>query len=173
MLQHIEALDLRLCRRLNRHLALTGVREVFVLVSRLGNGMFWYALIVALPLLTDPPAVGAAVQMAATGMIATGLHGILKTALSRERPFMTSPSITCACPPLDRYSFPSGHTLHAVCFTTIAVHHVPALAWILLPFTMLVMASRIVLGLHYPSDVAAGAALGLGLALASCTLFGV
>jgi undecaprenyl-diphosphatase len=34
------------------------------------------------------------------------------------------------------------------------------LAWLLVPFTLLVAASRVVLGLHYPSDVLAGAALG-------------
>ena len=67
--------------------------------------------------------------------------------------------------PLDEYSFPSGHTLHAVSFTLIAVHYYPKLAWLLLPFAVLVALSRVVLGLHYPSDVLAGALLGAGLAL--------
>jgi undecaprenyl-diphosphatase len=167
VLQHIEALELRFCRGLNRHLALPGVRGVFTLVSRLGDGIFWYALIVAMPLLSNSADPTAAVQMAVTGMVATGLHAVLKSSLARERPFVTSPAIACGVAPLDRYSFPSGHTLHAVCFTTIAVHHVPALAWLLVPFTLLVMASRVILGLHYPSDVAAGAFVGLALAVAS------
>jgi undecaprenyl-diphosphatase len=63
-------------------------------------------------------------------------------------------------PPLDRYSFPSGHTLHAVLFTTIAVAYAPSLVFVLLPFTLLIAASRVVLGLHYPSDVIVGALLG-------------
>ena len=74
--------------------------------------------------------------------------------------------------PLDVFSFPSGHTLHAVAFTIIACAFFPALAWYLLPFTLLVAGSRVVLGLHYPSDVLAGAAIGgvcawLGLTVAS------
>jgi undecaprenyl-diphosphatase len=173
MLHRIEALDLRLCHGFNRHLTLAGVREAFVVVSRLGDGIFWYALILAMPLLTASPTPTAAAQMAATGLVATGLQVVLKASLARDRPFVASPAIACGVAPLDRYSFPSGHTLHAVCFTTIAVHHIPGLAWLLVPFTALVMTSRVVLGLHYPSDVAAGAVLGLALALASRLVFGV
>ena len=66
--------------------------------------------------------------------------------------------------PLDRYSFPSGHTLHAVSFTVLATAYFPALGWVLVPFASLVAASRVVLGLHYPTDVLAGALLGTMLA---------
>jgi undecaprenyl-diphosphatase len=74
-------------------------------------------------------------------------------------------------PPLDRYSFPSGHTLHAVTFTAIAIHHVPMLAVPLVPFALLIGASRVVLGLHYPTDVLAGATLGAGIAASTLMLW--
>ena len=65
---------------------------------------------------------------------------------------------------LDRYSFPSGHTLHAVCFTTLVVGEFPdPWALLLIPFSLLVAISRVTLGLHYPSDVLAGGALGFAL----------
>ena len=54
-------------------------------------------------------------------------------------------------------SFPSGHTLHAASFTILALSSFPELGWLLVPFSSLVAVSRVVLGLHYPSDVAAGA----------------
>ena len=66
--------------------------------------------------------------------------------------------------PLDEFSFPSGHTLHAVTFTLIAIAWFPALAWILLPFAASVALSRVVLGLHYPSDVLAASVIGSALA---------
>ena len=58
----------------------------------------------------------------------------------------------------------------AVAFTTLGVAFVPALAAVLVPFALSVAASRVVLGLHYPSDVLVGAALGAGLAAGSLAL---
>jgi undecaprenyl-diphosphatase len=73
--------------------------------------------------------------------------------------------------PLDHFSFPSGHTLHAVLFTVMLGAHFPALLPLLLVFTPLVALSRMVLGLHYPTDVLAGAFLGGGLGLMGLWVF--
>jgi undecaprenyl-diphosphatase len=54
--------------------------------------------------------------------------------------------------PLDEFSFPPD-TLHAVSFTIVALAYYPWLAPLLVPFTLGVALSRVVLGLHYPSDV--------------------
>ena len=62
--------------------------------------------------------------------------------------------------PLDHFSFPSGHTLHAVMATTVLGYVAPLLLLLMLPFTLLVALSRMILGLHYPSDVAVGAMIG-------------
>jgi undecaprenyl-diphosphatase len=72
--------------------------------------------------------------------------------------------------PLDEFSFPSGHTLHAVAFSLVAMAHYPVLAWALVPFTASVAVSRVVLGLHYPSDVLAATAIGSALAALSLWL---
>ncbi len=47
---------------------------------------------------------------------------------------------------------------------------VPVLLLVLVPLTLLIAASRVVLGLHYPSDVAAGGLLGAALGLATMAL---
>jgi PAP2 superfamily/ABC transporter, phosphonate, periplasmic substrate-binding protein len=78
----------------------------------------------------------------------------------RARPSEVSTSITAITAPLDQYSFPSGHTMHAVAFSIIATGHHPELALVLVPFSSLIALSRMVLGLHYPTDVIAGGMIG-------------
>jgi undecaprenyl-diphosphatase len=102
--------------------------------------------------------------MLLAGGSGTLVYKLLKQRTLRPRPFQVIQAISLGTAPLDKFSFPSGHTLHAVTFTLVALHYYPALAWLLIPFTLLVAASRLVLGLHYPSDVLAGAALGAAIA---------
>ena len=61
--------------------------------------------------------------------------------------------IRVCVPSLDEFSFPSGHTLHSVACSVVLTAYYPMLGWVASPFTLLVASSRIVLGLHYPSDV--------------------
>jgi undecaprenyl-diphosphatase len=157
--------EYRLCRELNRVVGLSPGRWVFATASRLGDGIAWYVLVGVLPLIYGRAALRPALVMAITGLIGLLIYKTLKAQLLRERPFIRHPGLTLAMPPLDRYSFPSGHTLHAVTFTWLAVEHFPTLGWILIPLASLIAASRVVLGLHYPSDVLAGGAIGIGLGL--------
>jgi undecaprenyl-diphosphatase len=157
--------ELNFCRLLNRSSGLPTPRTFFHVVSRLGDGWLWYALILTLVLL--PGHALAAAHVALTGAVGVIAYKLIKRHAVRERPFITHPAINCAAAPLDRYSFPSGHTLHAVCFAMLGTHYLPELALPLAGFAVLVALSRVVLGLHYPTDVAAGALLGGGLAFAS------
>lgn len=144
------------------------VRRYFAAVSRLGDGVAWYSLM-ALIVLTDGLAgVAASAHMAATGATALLLYRGLKRWTKRPRPFAADRRIRPLVRPLDEFSFPSGHTLHAVSFTLVALAHCPVLAWLLIPFSASIAASRVVLGLHYPSDVLA--ATGIGVALASSSI---
>ena len=157
--------EYRLCRGLNRGAGLRWVCTPFQVASRLGDGIVWYVLICALPLVYGRTALRPSLVMAVTGLMGILIYKWLKSRLLRERPFIRHPGITLATPPLDRYSFPSGHTLHAVAFTWLAAERFPELAWFLIPLTGLIAASRIVLGLHYPTDVLAGGAIGATLAM--------
>jgi undecaprenyl-diphosphatase len=163
-LERIDTADYRICRRLNRGASWSLVRMPFQLLSRLGDGLIWYVLILALPFLYGRQALGPAIVMALTGVLGVAIYGVLKRLFVRERPFIRHAGISRAGAPLDRYSFPSGHTLHAVSFAWQASVHFPELAWLLAPLAGLIAASRVVLGLHYPTDVIAGAVIGASIA---------
>ena len=163
-LARIDAAEYGLCRRMNRGASRNSIRHAFRLVSRLGDGSVWYALMLALPLLYGAEGIRPAIGMALTGLAGLLLYKGLKHVIVRERPFITHIGISLGAAPLDRYSFPSGHTLHAVSFTWQAVASFPELACVLVPLAASIVASRVVLGLHYPTDVLAGAAIGATLA---------
>ncbi|QCO68011.1 phosphatase PAP2 family protein [Luteimonas yindakuii] len=161
------ARDAGWCLRTNRWCERGAVFALFACVSRLGDGVFWYLLMAALIVADGWNGVHASVHMAATGVVALTLYRTLKRHTRRPRPFAADARIRAWVAPLDEYSFPSGHTLHAVAFSSVAVWHYPVLAWLLVPFASAVAASRVVLGLHYPSDVLAALAIGAVLALLS------
>ena len=160
----LNALDLALCLKCNRVSRHALLCHLFRIVSRLGNGVFWYSLMSVMLALDGLDALSTVTRMILAGLACLAIYKYLKTRTSRPRPYQVYTAIAAAAPALDRFSFPSGHTLHAVCFTTIACSTYPQLAPVLWPFTALVAISRPVLGLHYPSDVLAGALIGLGIA---------
>ncbi|HWG10740.1 MAG TPA: phosphatase PAP2 family protein [Rhodanobacteraceae bacterium] len=165
------ALEPRLCLAANRWGAHRAIGAFFAFISKLGDGGFWYGLAAILALVGGPRGVHAALQMLATGLVAWLLYRTLKRWTRRPRPFRRCDGVIAHVPPLDEFSFPSGHTLHAVSFSIVAIAWFPVLVLPLCLFTALVAASRVVLGLHYPSDVLAAALLGGGLGGGSLWLY--
>ena len=162
----------RFCLACNRWGARRAIARGFSVISRLGDGVFWYLLMLILALGGGSRGLRAALHMACVGAIAALLYQGLNRWTRRPRPFRAHRDIIAHLPPLDEFSFPSGHTLHAVSFSLIAIAYFPWLAVLLLPFTLLVAASRVVLGLHYPSDVLAAMLIGSTLAGASLYVAG-
>jgi undecaprenyl-diphosphatase len=161
LLSRFDAAEYRLCRRLNRGVGHTGIRVFFMTASRLGDGVIWYALMLALPFIYGTQGLKVSLIMLATSAVGLAVYKFLKRTFVRERPFIRHAGISLAGAPLDRYSFPSGHTLHAVAFTWVACAAFPGLAFVLIPLALAIAASRVVLGLHYPTDVLVGALLGV------------
>jgi undecaprenyl-diphosphatase len=162
--------ELRWCLSLNRWGARPAALRFFGAVSRLGDGAAWYALIALLPLAFGPSAAAASLHLGLAALVNVALYRTLKGWTRRPRPFRRLGAIKAHVAPLDEFSFPSGHTLHAVTLTLIACWYFPVLAVVLVPFALAVAASRVVLGLHYPSDVLAATLIGLGIAWCSIEL---
>jgi undecaprenyl-diphosphatase len=166
VLQYFNQLEIGLCLRVNRYGRPEAVRRFFSIISRMGDGGAWLALGGVVLLVHGARAVPFILQAVAVAVIGVTIYKLMKGRLIRERPYIANGDILCGAPPLDRYSFPSGHTLHAASFTVLFGDFEPLLLFVAAPFAVLVAISRIVLGLHYPSDVFAGAAIGIALAVA-------
>jgi undecaprenyl-diphosphatase len=156
--------DERVCVRMNRALRYATVLPVFRAISWLGNGIFWYSLMLALLLQHGAQAVQPVVHMVLVGIVCTLAYKLLKRGTLRPRPYQALQAVAAGAGALDAFSFPSGHTLHAVAFSLVACSYYPALAAPLALFALLTAVSRVILGLHYPSDVLAGAAIGAAVA---------
>ena len=159
-LNRMHRLDSNVCVAVNHTSQYRVIRDLFRCVSRLGDGLFWYTLMIGILIVKGAEGLAPVLHMALGGLAGTTLYKWLKGKTLRPRPYEVHQDIWLTGKPLDKFSFPSGHTLHAVVFCVVMINYYPQLAIIAVPFTALVGLSRVVLGLHYPSDVLAGALLG-------------
>jgi undecaprenyl-diphosphatase len=164
LLDYLWSLERAICIYFNQFNQAYIPSTLFGRISRLGNGRFWYLLIGLLPLLHGVIGFYLGLKMMTLGLVALVAYFSLKKLTQRLRPYEAYPNILITEPALDQFSFPSGHTLHAACFSTILISFEPIWSWLLIPFTALIALSRLVLGLHYPSDVFIGALIGVSIA---------
>ena len=168
----LEYNDIRLMKRVHRWRAPRWLRRWTLLVTRLGDGWVWYALGIIILFVGGENrfvAVGAGMTAALAGIV---VFRQLKLVSKRPRPYQVEPHCWAMITPQDRFSFPSGHSMTAFSITVSVGHFYPDLEILLLVLALSIAASRIILGMHYLTDVIAGAAIGIGLGLASLCLFG-
>lgn len=158
-------LDLRACVYLNQFSHQQRVASFFKIISRLGDGVFWYIMLFMVWMVQGIAYSLSIMYVIIAGSFGTLIYKILKHRTTRPRPYQVHQVILLGERPLDHFSFPSGHTLHAVMATTLLGYIQPVFLVLMLPFTVLVALSRMVLGLHYPSDVIVGALIGGVLAV--------
>lgn len=129
-------------------------------------GLLWIALAPALAHRAGRPLLGATLVTAGTVWGADLLSLVLKTTIDRRRPYET----LAEADPLLRASvgnsLPSGHAATSFAGAIILGYLFRRALPGLLVLATLVAVSRIYVGVHYPSDVLAGAALGAAVALA-------
>jgi len=170
MVEYLDDLELKACLRINALSRVELIRQFFSAVSTLGDYPAWVIFGVIIAIRQGANATTFALQAVVTAGVGILVYKLLKSRLVRERPYVTHGAIICGAAPLDRYSFPSGHTLHATGLTVLFGAYDPIMLVFMAPFAALVAASRIILGLHYPSDVLVGGMIGAALAIASLAL---
>jgi len=161
-LQRVELATVRSQAELGRR----AVPRAFALaLNHLGNGWLYPLLAVAL-VWHD---AGGFIAVAQTALVAAGiahlLYPMIKHVVARPRPFEADPEMPAMLRPLDRYSFPSGHTMTVTAVAIpVSVVHPELLVPAALACAVIAWA-RLVAGHHYPSDILAGVALGAMVSL--------
>jgi len=146
-------------------LAAAETRRTDQLMERLGraanHGGLWIAVAAGLGMTRGKWARRAALRGTASLMIAsTAANVVTKQLVKRGRPGESAASLRWPRKPMRTTSFPSGHAASAAAFATGVALEIPALAAPVGGLAAAVGASRVITGVHYPSDVAAGFALG-------------
>ncbi len=134
-----------------------------VYATRGGDGWLWYVLGIAVLLFGGS---GALLPVAASGLAAAvgiALFIWLKRKTHRRRPCAIEPHCWAKLLPPDHFSFPSGHSITAFAVTLPLGLFYPAMMLVLLFCAVSVAVSRVILGLHFLSDVVAGSAIGSAL----------
>lgn len=156
----LEMSDHRLMRTVNRWRPPRWLRLWMIAATRGGDGWLWYAMALVVGLFGGPERFVALTAAAASSAVGVGLFLKLKRLCGRKRPCALEPHCWATLLPPDQFSFPSGHTITAFAVAISLGAFYPALLASLLFCAISIAASRILLGMHFLTDVIAGAGIG-------------
>lgn len=137
------------------------------IVSRTGDGYLQLLLPITAYLILESGEVFLQLAMLVF-IFERSIYYILKNTLKRRRPPQVIPFFSSIIEASDQFSFPSGHTMAAFSLATLTVLHFGYEAYFLYLWAAMVGSSRVFLGVHFPTDIIAGAILGSSI---SATLF--
>jgi undecaprenyl-diphosphatase len=160
---YINERDQALMHRIHHWQAPDWIRLVMLYATRAGDGWLWYVLGISLLTFGDESRFAAVMSGTASCGAGLGLYSLLKNATRRKRPCLVEPNPWAHILPPDQYSFPSGHTIAAFSIATSVGLSYPLLMPVLLWCGFLIATSRIMLGMHFLSDVVVGALIGTSL----------
>jgi undecaprenyl-diphosphatase len=171
VLAAVQATELRLASRLSLWHPPRFIRVLLLSLTRMGDGWGWIALAAALLLGARAYREVMAGTLAAAA--ASAAFCALKRRFKRRRPCEILGILQDDVRPADRFSFPSGHAATSFAIATVLTLAFPPLAGVFLAMAVAIASSRVALGLHYVSDVVAGATLGAAVgALSYAVLLG-
>jgi len=155
--------DYSVMHRANNWVAPRWVRLYVIASTRGGDGWLWYAMGLAIFLFGGEERFAALGAAGLASVLSILLFIWLKRFTGRRRPCQIAPHCWATLLPPDQFSFPSGHTMTAFAVAIPLSLFYPAVSVVLLVCALSIAMSRILLGMHFLSDVVAGALIGTGL----------
>jgi len=165
--------DLRLMRRVHRWPAPRWLRHGTVLISRLGDGWVWYALGLIILFIGGEKRFLAFFTGLTASLMCIVIFKQLKRLSKRPRPCQIEPHCWAMISPPDQFSFPSGHAMTSFAIAICLGYVYPQMQIPLLLLALSIAASRIILGMHFLTDVIVGSILGAVLGYFSLFAFGL
>lgn len=149
---------------IGKHMHCAFLDRMMPLITKLGDGgVFW--ILAAVVFLCIPKTRKIGFSMGAALLLGFIIGNVfLKNIVARIRPYDMNTAIELLVARLSDYSFPSGHTLASFEGATVLMIRDKRLGIPALILAVLIAFSRLYLYVHYPSDVLAGAVLGIGIA---------
>jgi undecaprenyl-diphosphatase len=171
MLQFISSRAHRLMRKVNQWSAPKWIRLWAISATRAGDGWLWYLAGLLVLLFGGESRFAAGAAAGSAALVGSCIFVAIKKLSGRKRPCAIEPHCWARLLPPDQFSFPSGHTITAFAVAVSLSAFYPALTAPLLFCAVSIAVSRILLGMHFLSDVVVGALLGSGLAVLSYSVF--
>ena len=154
-------------RQVNRWRPPRWLRLWMIAATRCGDGWLWYGIGAVVLLFGGLERFAALLATVSAVAIGIALFLKLKRAFGRKRPCALEPHCWATLLPPDQFSFPSGHTITAFA-VAISLGHVLSVQRCGLSCcsgASSIACSRILLGMHFLSDVVAGVAAGRGVGI--------
>lgn len=161
--QRVTAVELEAVRMVSRASRSTILKSLAIACSWLGNGWIYPLLFSVLVARWGVASLRIAVPAGVIAVLLHCVYPLLKKVCGRRRPFQMDSRLQSLLETLDEHSFPSGHTMTLAGVLTPVVLLWPAAMLSALVVGGAVAWSRVATAHHYPSDVLAGAVLGVGV----------
>lgn len=168
-MEFTQTIDWALLHALREAMQCAALDALMPLITHLGSGgAVWLLAAEVLLLSKKYRRWGVALLGAlAAGVLVGNL--VIKPLAARSRPCWLEAAELLIAMPTD-YSFPSGHTLSSAIAATVLTAANRRFGWAAIPLAAVIAVSRLYLFVHFPSDVLAGAVLGVGIGLGAAAL---
>lgn len=171
MIEFITQMDRSIILYVYESMRLPALDAMMVVVTTLGNkGYIWMLLALGFMLNKKTRTVGI-VTLSALLLTTVIGEGILKQLVERPRPYVDFPDIQPLIEKLASYSFPSGHTASSFAASMVLGRYLKKYAAVFWSLAVIMGFSRLYLFVHYPSDIVAGALLGVACAAVIITVY--